>query len=59
MSIGVGELLLILLIILIVFGLGKLPELGSGFAKIVNGFKKEIDKPQKDADEGKSVERKD
>jgi sec-independent protein translocase protein TatA len=40
MGIGIPELLLILVIILIVFGAGKLPEIGSALGKGIKSFKK-------------------
>lgn len=39
-GIGMPELLIILVIILIVFGAGKLPEIGSGLGKGIKNFKK-------------------
>jgi TatA/E family protein of Tat protein translocase len=41
-SMGVTELVLILVIVLIVFGAGKLPKIGEGVGKALKGFKKEI-----------------
>src|SRR5438445_9196163 len=41
-SLGVTELVLILVIVLIVFGAGKLPKIGEGMGKALKGFKKEI-----------------
>ncbi|GIW08473.1 MAG: hypothetical protein KatS3mg060_3278 [Dehalococcoidia bacterium] len=38
MGIGVGELLIILVIVLIVFGAGRLGELGNAFPKAVKNF---------------------
>lgn len=38
MAIGVGELLIILLIVLIVFGAGRLGELGNALPKAVKSF---------------------
>jgi sec-independent protein translocase protein TatA len=35
-----------LLIILIIFGPGKLPELGSSIGKAIRGFKKSMDEPE-------------
>ena len=35
------HLLVILVIVLIIFGPGKLPELGSSIGKAIKGFKKE------------------
>jgi len=37
---GTSELLIILAIVVIIFGVGKLPELGSGFGKAIKNFKK-------------------
>ncbi len=39
-GIGVPELTIILVIILIVFGVGKLPEIGGGVGKAIRNFKK-------------------
>ena len=42
-GLGWMELLLILIIVLIIFGAGKLPQLGEGIGKAVKGFKKSIE----------------
>lgn len=39
-SLGTGELILILVIALIIFGPGKLPEVGRSLGKTINEFKK-------------------
>ena len=41
-SLGFTELILILFIVLIIFGAGKLPQLGEGFGKAIKGFKKSV-----------------
>ncbi|MDT7043765.1 twin-arginine translocase TatA/TatE family subunit [Candidatus Nitronereus thalassa] len=41
-SFGWMELLLVLFIVLIIFGAGKLPQLGEGMGKAIKGFKKSI-----------------
>ncbi len=41
-SFGWMELLLILVIVLIIFGAGKLPQLGEGLGKAIKGFKKSV-----------------
>jgi len=38
-GIGMQELIVILIIILIIFGAGKLPEIGSGIGKGIKNFK--------------------
>ena len=37
-SLGFTELILILFIVLIIFGAGKLPQLGEGIGKAIKGF---------------------
>ncbi len=39
-GLGMPELLVILVIIIIIFGVGKLPEIGSGFGRAIKNFKK-------------------
>ncbi len=39
---GMWELLIILVIILIIFGVGKLPEIGSALGKGIRNFKKSM-----------------
>ncbi len=41
-SMGITELVLILFIVLIIFGAGKLPQLGEGIGKAIKGFKKSV-----------------
>ncbi|MBF0450242.1 MAG: twin-arginine translocase TatA/TatE family subunit [Candidatus Magnetomorum sp.] len=38
-GIGMPELVIILVIVLVVFGAGKLPEIGSGIGKAIRNFK--------------------
>jgi len=42
MGIGFPELMIILVIIMIVFGAGKLPEIGSAFGNSIKNFKKSM-----------------
>jgi sec-independent protein translocase protein TatA len=44
-SIGMLELMVILVIALVFFGPGKLPELGSMIGKAIRTLKKEMDTP--------------
>jgi sec-independent protein translocase protein TatA len=39
-GLGIPELIIILVLVLVVFGAGKLPEIGSGLGKAIKGFKK-------------------
>jgi len=45
-SFGWMELLLILIIVLIIFGAGKIPQLGEGLGKAIKGFKKSVNEPE-------------
>lgn len=55
-GIGMPELLIILVIILIIFGAGKLPEIGAGMGKAIKNFKgatAEVEKKEPDKIEEK------
>lgn len=41
-TMGFSELIIILAIVLIIFGAGKLPQIGEGVGKALKGFKKEV-----------------
>jgi len=41
-TLGFSELIIILVIVLIIFGAGRLPQLGEGLGKALKGFKKEV-----------------
>ncbi len=56
-GIGMPELIVILIIILIIFGAGKLPEIGSGIGKGIRNFRsatkekpKEISPPEENSE---------
>jgi sec-independent protein translocase protein TatA len=40
LGLGPTELIIIFVIVLIVFGVGKLPQIGEGLGKAIKGFKK-------------------
>lgn len=42
---GMGEILLVLVIVLIIFGVGKLPELGEGIGRGIRNFRKQMKAP--------------
>ncbi len=42
---GIGELLVILVIVLVIFGAGKLPEIGEGLGRGVRNFRKAVRAP--------------
>ncbi len=50
-GIGMPELLVILVIVLIIFGAGKLPEIGSGLGKGIRNFKKATTDPLENSSE--------
>lgn len=47
-GLGATELIIIFLIILILFGVGKLPEIGSGLGKAIKNFKKATSEDEAD-----------
>ena len=56
-GIGMPELIIILVIILIIFGAGKLPEIGAGMGKAIRNFKgatNDADKAESDKIEDQS-----
>ncbi len=60
---GLGELIVVFLIILLLFGADKLPEMAKGFGRAVKEFKKAASDPGSDAEaesrqEQRSVEQK-
>ena len=53
-GIGLPELTIILVIVLIVFGAGKLPAIGAGLGKSIRKFKSEVTVSDKIADKQES-----
>jgi sec-independent protein translocase protein TatA len=50
-GLGHWELLIILVIVLIIFGAGKLPEIGAGVGKGIRNFKKGVADFEKEKEE--------
>jgi sec-independent protein translocase protein TatA len=48
MNLGVPELLIILALALIIFGAGKLPQLGKGLGEGIRNFKNAVREGEKD-----------
>lgn len=58
-GIGMPELLVILVIILVIFGAGKLPQIGEGLGKGIRNFKKATNKEEEiDVTPNKAEEKK-
>lgn len=50
-GIGMPELIIILVIIMIIFGAGKLPEIGSGIGRGIKNFRKATTDAEKEDSE--------
>lgn len=59
MSIGIGELLLILVIVFVLFGAGKLPQVMGEIGKGIKGLKKGLKEEEKTTQVEKSEENSD
>jgi sec-independent protein translocase protein TatA len=44
-GLGIGELVVILVIVMIIFGAGKLPEIGEGLGRGIRNFRKAVKAP--------------
>ena len=49
MGIGFPELMVILIIIMIIFGAGKLPEIGSAFGRSIKNFKSSMKEAEEES----------
>ncbi len=50
-GIGMQELLIILVIVVVVFGASRLPQLGDGFGKMITNFRKSTKDAAKESEE--------
>lgn len=56
-GIGMPELIVILVIVLIIFGAGKLPDIGAGLGKGIKNFKKATQDPlETSSDKSEKIE---
>jgi sec-independent protein translocase protein TatA len=55
-GLGMTELLVILVIVLVIFGAGKLPEVGSALGKGIKNFKSSINDSSADKSEKNDIE---
>jgi len=61
-GVGITEVIIILVVVLLIFGPSKLPQLGEGIGKMLRGFKKEMkamDEDKQAAAAEKVIERED
>jgi sec-independent protein translocase protein TatA len=56
-SIGMPEMIIILVIALVVFGPGKLPEIGGAIGRGIKDFKRAMTDPEKKPEENPEVKR--
>lgn len=55
-GLGTQELLIILVLVMIIFGAGKLPQVGGALGKGLRNFKKGVNEAEEDIEEGKVEE---
>ncbi|PKN51225.1 MAG: twin-arginine translocase TatA/TatE family subunit [Deltaproteobacteria bacterium HGW-Deltaproteobacteria-13] len=57
-GIGMQELIIVLVIVLIIFGAGKLPEIGSALGRGIQNFKKSMNDNKEINDQSKKEDEK-
>ena len=55
-GLGTQELLIILVLVMIIFGAGKLPQVGGALGKGLRNFKKGVNEADEDIEEGQVEE---
>ncbi|OGW52914.1 MAG: preprotein translocase subunit TatA [Nitrospirae bacterium RIFCSPLOWO2_02_42_7] len=58
-GLGMSELLIILAIVVIICGVGKLPQIGEGLGKAISGFKRGVSETNKIEDMRQRSDKKD
>ncbi len=56
-QLGMPELLIILVIVVLIFGVNKIPQLGKGLGEGIRNFKSAIKEAQRDPDEKPKTEK--
>ncbi len=56
MDIGIPELIIILVIVMLLFGVGRLPEIGGALGKSIRNFKQEVQGEERPAGSEKNSE---
>ena len=51
-GLGMPELIVILVILLVIFGVGKLPQVGEGLGRAIRGFRRAVSEPEKTEGKG-------
>jgi sec-independent protein translocase protein TatA len=57
-GIGPTELIIVLVIVMIVFGVGRLPEIGGAMGKAIREFRSSVSGSSADSGDGEAVEAK-
>lgn len=53
-GLGMGELVILLVLVVLLFGAKRIPMLGESLGKSIKNFKKGLNSPEDDADENKT-----
>jgi sec-independent protein translocase protein TatA len=56
-QLGMPELLIILVIVVLIFGVNKIPQLGKGLGEGIRNFKSAIKEAQRDPEEKPKIEK--
>jgi len=51
-NLGMGELLVVLVIVVLIFGVNKIPQLGKGLGEGIKNFKSALKAGEEEADKG-------